>query len=432
MSARRQRETTGPRRPGVLDRLPEATPALLAEGYWWGTRQCAARSSDVAPTRLLGRRATVALGRDAAERFYGEQVRRAGAAPRRLQRSLLGVGGVQGLDGAAHRHRKRLFLDLLTPPASDELTAVIVRVWRDRLPSWERAGDITLFDELGPLLCQAVCEWARVPLPTDQVARRATQLEALIDAGSGVGPRYWRSLLARRRLEAWLSGLIEQVRRGNLEVPVEAALARVARHTELDGQLLDARIAAVELLNILRPTVAIDRFIVFLAVALHDHPEWRRRVADDPDATRRFVTEVRRHAPFFPLVAGRAADRLTLGGQPVQPGTRLMLDLFGSNRDPRTWPDPDVFDPARHAEPSADPFLVIPQGGGDHATGHRCAGEWVTVSVMEAAARLLTHEMTYRVPPQNLRVDMRRMPTLAASGLRLTDVRREPEQAPAD
>ena len=31
--------------------------------------------------------------------------------------------------------------------------------------------------------------------------------------------------------------------------------------------------AAVELLNVLRPTVAVDRFIVFAALALHRHPE---------------------------------------------------------------------------------------------------------------------------------------------------------------
>ena len=415
------------RRPGLLDRLPDGTAALLSEGYWWGTRQCAARAADVARVRLLGRRAAVTLGRETARQFYGEKVLRAGAAPRRLQRSLLGVGGVQGLDGPAHRHRKGLFLDLLAPPASGELAAVVVRVWHDRLAHWEQSGRITLFDELGPLLCQAVCEWAHVPLPSDQVVRRTAQLEALIDAGSSVGPRYWRSLLARHRLEAWLAGLIEQVRRGSLDVPADCALARATQHTELDGRQLDPRVAAVELLNIIRPTVAIDRFIVFLAVALHEHPEWRPRLAaDDRGAILQFVTEVRRHAPFFPLVAGRALPGLTLGGVPVRPGSRVLLDLFGTNRDPRTWTDPDVFDPERHAGETADPFLLIPQGGGDHASGHRCAGEWVTVSVMAAAAVLLTQEMSYRVPEQDLRVDLRRMPTLPASGLRLTDVRRRP------
>jgi fatty-acid peroxygenase len=43
---------------------------------------------------------------------------------------------------------------------------------------------------------------------------------------------------------------------------------------------------------------------------------------------------------------------------------------------------------------------------------------------MEAAARLLTQEMTYRVPEQDLRVDTRRMPTMPTSRVRLTDVRR--------
>ena len=45
----------------------------------------------------------------------------------------------------------------------------------------------------------------------------------------------------------------------------------------------DERVAAVELLNLLRPTVAIARFIVFAALALHLHPEWRARVAEDEE-----------------------------------------------------------------------------------------------------------------------------------------------------
>lgn len=48
-----------------------------------------------------------------------------------------------------------------------------------------------------------------------------------------------------------------------------------AMHTDLEGNLLDEQIAAVEVINVLRPTVAVSRFIVFCALALHQYPGYR-------------------------------------------------------------------------------------------------------------------------------------------------------------
>lgn len=62
--------------------------------------------------------------------------------------------------------------------------------------------------------------------------------------------------------------LIEQVRAGQLTVPEECALFAVAQHRDLDGNLLDQNIAAVDLLNVLRPTVAIARYATFAVLSL--------------------------------------------------------------------------------------------------------------------------------------------------------------------
>ena len=61
--------------------------------------------------------------------------------------------------------------------------------------------------------------------------------------------------------------------------------------------------------------------------------------------------------------------------------------------------------------------------GGDHGSGHRCAGEWLTIAVVERAVRLLTTAMTCDVPLQDLSIDLSRMPAAPASGVRLTRVR---------
>ena len=78
----------------------------------------------------------------------------------------------------------------------------------------------------------------------------------------------------------------------------------IAWRREPDGKPLSSGTAAVELINILRPTVAVTRFVAFAGLALHDHPKWRRRFETGTEADLEpFVQEVRRFYPFFPSPA---------------------------------------------------------------------------------------------------------------------------------
>src|SRR3712207_8694839 len=60
---------------------------------------------------------------------------------------------------------------------------------------------------------------------------------------------------ARGRREAWLARLVEDVRSGAATVPDGSVVDVVARHRDADGERLDPRTAAVEVLNVVRPTV---------------------------------------------------------------------------------------------------------------------------------------------------------------------------------
>ncbi|CAN7739580.1 hypothetical protein [Neorhizobium sp. LjRoot104] len=42
--------------------------------------------------------------------------------PKAVQKTLLGEGGVQGLDGGPHRHRKHLFMSLMSPDQIGEIS----------------------------------------------------------------------------------------------------------------------------------------------------------------------------------------------------------------------------------------------------------------------------------------------------------------------
>jgi fatty-acid peroxygenase len=94
----------------------------------------------------------------------------------------------------------------------------------------------------------------------------------------------------------------------------------------------------------------------------------------------------------------------------------VLLDVYGANHDARMWVDPRMFDPARFRDRVIGPFDFIPQGGGDSFTGHRCAGERLTIRQLEIALRVLTRDADSSVPRQNLDVSLRRIPTAPASG----------------
>ncbi|MFE9692878.1 cytochrome P450 [Micromonospora sp. NPDC005806] len=407
------------------DRSPESTLAFLQAGYRFITDRCDRHGSDIFQTRLLLERTICLRGRPAAELFYdNDRFVRRGGMPMRGQHTLTGTGGVQGLDDAAHRTRKAMLMSIMTPAAIRHLGQLFDDEWRARIPVWAESGPVALYDEVARILTWAVCAWAGVPLAAEDVARRTAELHAMIEAPAAVGSRHWHGRLARRHAEHWIGDLIGRTRTGALPAPEGCALRVIAEHRDERGQLLPRRIAAVELLNVLRPTVAVDRYVVFAALALHDHPGWRERVRGDDTATEHFVQEVRRYYPFFPVVAARVRRSFEWRGYAFPQGRRVLLDLYATHHHPELWPQPDRFRPERFASWPGDPFSLIPQGGGDHFTGHRCAGEWITIELMKRAVANLTTAMSYRVPPQDLALDLSRLPTPPPGSLLIDGVRR--------
>ncbi len=83
-----------------------------------------------------------------------------------------------------------------------------------------------------------------------------------------------------------------------------------------------------------------------------------------------------------------------------------------------------MFRPERFRRWGGSAFNFIPQGGGDHYNNHRCAGEWITIELMERAVHLLTESMHYEVPEQDLRIDLSRMPAIPESRFVIGDVRK--------
>jgi fatty-acid peroxygenase len=403
----------------------DGTIALVRDPYRFIAERCRRHGGDLFRTRILLQDTICMTGPRAAKLFYtNEHLVRAGAAPLRVQKTLFGIGGVQGMDGEAHRHRKRMFMTLMTPERIAVLSRISLTAWRAWAERWAGMRQVQLYGELRQLLTAVACSWAGVDVPARELPVRTLELSAPFDAAGAVGPRHWRARLARRRADRWIGRVIERIRAGDEEPPADSAARTIASHRQLDGSLLPPRVAAVELLNVLRPTVAVSVYLVFLAHAFHTHPGWRGRLAAAPDEwTEPFVQEVRRDYPFFPSVVARVRDEFQWYGYRFPRGARVMLDLHGTNHDARAWQHPDDFRPERFVGRPIGAFELVPQGGGDPHTQHRCAGEWITIELMKVAARFLAQNLAYAVPRQDLDVDFGRLPAMVRSGFVITHVR---------
>ncbi len=402
-----------PRAPGF-----DNTLALLAEGYQFMPRRHIQLDSDVFTTRLMLREAVCVRGEEAVRMFYhpGRFTRR-GALPPTALMLLQDYGSALVLDDAAHRHRKGMLMSLQGDADRARLVELAHDAWRTHIAGWPGRVRVVLHDEARQVMCRAACAWAGVPASELELQRRTREFAAMIDAAGAAGPRNWSAQLLRIRTEHWARELVEAVRAGRLAPDPGGALAVIARHRDLDEQLLPARAAAVELLNMLRPVVAVARWIVFGALALHRFPRYRDQLASGDDAwLTAFAQEVRRFYPFFPAVGGRARARFAWRGVEIEEGSWFLLDLYGTNHDRRLWDEPGTFRPERFLDWRGSGYDLVPQGGGDYLTGHRCAGEMVTVELVKSALHLLAGTR-YQVPPQDLRVSLSRMPTLPASGM---------------
>lgn len=396
---------------------------LLTRGYGWLPDKRRQLGRRTVPTRLGGLKVLAIEGPDAARFLYDEEhVRRAHAIPEPVQGTLFGKGAVHTLDGELHRVRKAMFVALLMrEDGIAELVGQATAAWDDAAAGW-RGRRIVLIDEAAQVIAGTVCRWAGVPIADDEVPSLARDLTAMVDGFATGGPRHWRARRARGRREAWLAQLVTDVRSGAVTVPERSAVQAVSWHTDADGERLDARVAAVELLNIIRPTTAVAWFTAFSGHALIRRPALRERLASgDPAYAEAWAHEVRRFYPFAPFIGGRAPQETAFDGERIPHNSMVLLDLYGQNHDEQLWTDPYTFDPGRFLDRPIGPWELVPQGAGDPRTGHRCPGEQLTVALLSALAVRLAR-LEFDVPEQDLAIALHRIPARPADGVVL-DVR---------
>lgn len=412
--------------------ISDDTLAFITKGYGFGRhiwRRARSATSRAVPLRLLGGDSLLVRGAEGVELFYDTgRMRRHGAMPAFIQETLFGHASVHSLDGDEHRHRKATFLDVAYEDEQvTRLLPHLEREWRVELDAWLAGGERSAYDAAVGALGRAIMRWAGLP-GTAEAKTRWAQREAQIVDGFGVpySPEFLLAGLNRLWCDRHARELIEAVRAGTLEAAEGTALHAWAWHRDPDGALLEAKLAGVELQNVLRPTIAVSRFVAFAAKQLHERPDWRERIAaetaergsltEGPLATA-FAQEIRRTAPFVPMLPAQARADVELDGERVTAGDRVLIDILGTNTDNESWERANEFDPERFV--GRDDWesipVFIPHGGGHPSTGHRCPGEKIAIAGLAAAVAALS-DPRVTILGEGLDVNRRRLPTKPASG----------------
>ncbi len=381
----------------------DRSPLLLRDGYRFAQRRRTTPGEDATRTRLAGSRAVVVRGPRAVEFFYMDPVlERSSAIPQPVMHPLFGPGAVHGLDGPAHASRKSWFNDVLDTATVHDLMGRVQPRWDAEVASWK--GEVDVFERASAVLLQVVTEWAGFVVPTSRLERRRRDMVAMVDGFGSFGPRYLRARRARRRTQVWIRSLVERAR----EHGATRVLAEVADLRDEHGELLPADVAATELINLVRPTVAVAWLVAQGARALAGSPRVVDGLGTGDLSPWWLAHEVRRTAPFVPFLAARATQDTRFDDVDVPAGTLVVLDVWGTNHDPRVWERPDELDPWRFESEEITPYDMVPQGGHIREDGHRCPGEDLTTGllvVMLPALATVSFAITHGGAP-----GLRRMP----------------------
>lgn len=415
-------ESNMPKEDGIDNSL-----SLMREGYMYISNRRHSFNSNIFKTRLLGKEAICMVGKDAAEVFYdNEKFIRHNVAPNRAIQTLFGKNSVQTLDGEEHQHRKAMLMSMMTSDKLEKLMTIAHKQWELALDKWSQMEQVVFYEEVQQIMCRTACEWAGVPVEADKVEKLAKDLGALYESAGAAGPNHWLGRNARNRIEKSLEKLIVNVRNDELHPPEHSALHTFSWHRDLNGKLLEPATAAVEVINILRPIVAISIYISFMALALHHFPDEKEKLkTGDEQYAHMFIQEIRRFYPFFPFAMAKVKEDFVWNDYTFEKGTFTLLDLYGTNQDPDFWENPSEFKPERFIDWEENPFNFIPQGGGDYYIGHRCAGEWVTINIMKVSLDFLANKMDYDVPEQDLSFSLVSMPSIPKSKIMIENVKRK-------
>ncbi|MGH1647459.1 cytochrome P450 [Enterococcus gilvus] len=408
--------------PEIKIKLTDVTERL-DEGYLLFSTLREEANAPVVKARLLNKEVIAVYGQEAAKKFYDpNNFKREGAMPKLVLKTLFGEEGVQTMDGQSHEHRKTIFMNLMTPKRMEDYHQIVDKNLSEKLD--QQQGEFDLFDLSKDVLFRSICEWAGIDLskiPKEEVEQLADYQISMISSAVTNPATHIKGVENRKKSEKWAQSLIEDARIHPVANKEEVALYAFANATDEQGELLPINVAAVELLNVIRPTVALTVWIALMGHALFSRPDiYQRLRAEFTQLQDSFIQEMRRYYPFFPMLPAFATKDVEIDGYMIPKDSWVVLDLYGTNHDERSIESPEVFRISRYLGKEKhisydEEYEMIAQGGGIFEAMHRCAGEWITLHTLRVFSDQLVNKYEFSVPDQDWSIPMNQFPTFPNS-----------------
>jgi cytochrome P450 len=247
------------------------------------------------------------------------------------------------MDGAEHDRCRRLATPAFRSRAVTRFVDhQLLPVAHELVDRFAGSGEADLVGAFASLLPYRVIG-RKLGLPVGNEARQRGWGEALLAHPMAPGP----AKVAAAELAALLGPVIAQ-RRTSPGDDVLSALLRARDEGALDD---DEVVSHVRLLYAVGATTTADALSNMFALVLR-HADWLERAVADRAVRPAVVEEALRLEPPVPLLPRLLPHGGVIGGVELGPGSLVVLNLAGANRDPSLHRDPDVFDPSREPGPT--------------------------------------------------------------------------------
>jgi cytochrome P450 len=265
-----------------------------------------------------------------------------------FQASGLSVSGgtilsqtIPGLDPPQHTRVRRCAMSAFTPRNVERWREDIRRVIDQTIQDWRPGQEKDLVAEFAAPIPPAVIG-ARLGFTLERRKELASDVDLLISTDPADFPHipgarericdYGRELVAMKRAE-----------------PGDDLTSAFIRAADEEGRITEDELVALVIIMIIAGVGTTKMFITNAMLALLDHPEQRKMIADDPavlaasgiEELLRYESPVASVPWRFPTEAIRVRDVEIGAGEPV------MVMVASANRDPDVFDDPHRLDLTR-------------------------------------------------------------------------------------
>ncbi len=268
----------------------------------------------------------------------------------RFSSSVMGGGAMGGVgfpllsdDPPRHSVLRGLLAKAFTPSAMEAMRPAIERMaaeLADEIPTGREVDIVEMITT--PLPVAVIAGMMGVP------ADRAMDFKRWSNAIMGIqdNPFEGERIRMLMELRGYFAGLAAE-RRANPGADLVSALTKVEDTTET---LSDDQIVGFCILLMIAGNETTTNLLGNLLNRLASAPEDWAAMRADAGLIERAIEESLRVDSPAQMVMRVAKEAVTIGGQPIPAGERLMVYLASANRDPDKWNDPADFELARERE----------------------------------------------------------------------------------